>query len=33
MKLSYDYAMGWLDKLNKYWKDNDIDSATTLFKR
>lgn len=33
MKLSYEYAMDWLDKLNKYWKDKDIASATSLFKK
>lgn len=31
MKLDYEFANNWLEKLKKYWFEKDIDKATSLF--
>ena len=33
MKLDFEYAAKWLDKLRDYWWNKDIDSAANLFKK
>jgi len=33
MKLDFEYATKWLDKLKNYWWSKDIDGATNLFKK
>lgn len=33
MKLNYEYATEWLNKLKTYWWNKDIKSATSLFKQ
>ena len=33
MRLTYNYATKWLDKLKNYWWNKDIVNATNLFKQ
>lgn len=32
MKLTFEYAIEWLEKLKTYWWNKDIENATSLFK-